>query len=59
MSPLSLWHGIPSVAGSELDPDCFMYRFSAALGRRRGNVTLKEAALPAPPKCCPPSEDQQ
>jgi len=31
MSPLSLWHGIPSVAGSNLNPDCFINRFSAAL----------------------------
>jgi hypothetical protein len=50
MSPLSLWHGIPSVAGSNLDPDCFINRFSAALERRCGNITLKEASLAAPPK---------
>jgi len=52
-SPLSLLHGIPNVAGSNLDPDCFINRFSAALGRRCGNITLKEAALTAPPKFCP------
>jgi hypothetical protein len=52
-SPLSLLHGIPSVAGSNLDPDCFINRFSAALERRCGNITLKEAALATPPKFCP------
>jgi len=43
MSPLSLLHRTPSVAGSNLDPDCFINRFSAALERRCGNITLKEA----------------
>jgi hypothetical protein len=51
-SPLSLLHGIPSVAGSDLDPDCFIDRFSAALERRCENITLKEAALATPPKFC-------
>jgi hypothetical protein len=52
-SPLSLLHGIPSVAGSNLDPDRFINRFSAAPERRCGNITLKEVALATPPKFFP------
>jgi hypothetical protein len=42
MSPLSLLHRTLSVAGSNLDPDSFINRFSAAFERGCGNITLKE-----------------